>query len=78
MSLDEYVFNTEAHPLQMPLPAGKARPTSFIPTWRVSELDKQLRKIHDDPLERTNDAIGAGTWVQKQLSKLAFAKQNYQ
>lgn len=77
MSLDEYVFNTEAHPLQMPLAKGKTQPESYTPTWQPSYLDEQLRQLHDDPMETDSNAVGTGTWVQKQLSKLAFAKQNY-
>lgn len=76
MSLDEYVFNTEAHPLQMPLRKGQTSPTSYSPTWQLSYLDEQLRQQHDDPMETDSNTVGTGTWVQKQLSSLAFVKQN--
>lgn len=77
LSLDEYVFNTEAHPLQLPLSNSKTHPESFTPSWQASRLDEQLQQIHDDPMEADSNAVGTGTWVQKQLSKLAFAKYDH-
>lgn len=75
LSLDEYVFNTEAHPLQLPLSKGRSQPASFVPTWQPSLLDEELRQLHDDPMEMNNNTTGTGTWVQKHLEHAAFVKQ---
>lgn len=70
LSLDEYVFNTEGHPLRLPLPAGKEAPSSFTPTWRLNKLDKDLTERYSDPLELDREVVGRGTFVQQMLIKV--------
>jgi mannosyl-oligosaccharide alpha-1,2-mannosidase len=70
LSLDEYVFNTEGHPLRLPLPTGQVAPSSFTPTWRLSKLDRELTERYSDPLEQDREVVGRGTFVQQLLIKV--------
>jgi mannosyl-oligosaccharide alpha-1,2-mannosidase len=65
ISLDDYVFNTEAHPFLIPQPKSSPRRE---PLWSGPEAELES--------EGFVEQIGEGTWVQKwarviQASKLA-------
>jgi len=66
LSLDEYVFNTEAHPLRVPLKPQQTTPVSFIPSWQLSAIDGELQQLYRNPAH-TSDHIGGGTPAQLHL-----------
>ena len=66
LSLDEYVFTTEAHPVRLPLP-GYAAPKSFQPTWKESEYDDEIMKTFASPYADDASAVGVGTPTQMYL-----------
>lgn len=70
VSLDDYVFNTEAHPLK--LPTADSAP-SFTPSWKPSKLDDELAERYKDP-EHPSDFVGGGTSVQLELLSLEVSK----
>ncbi|GAA5940310.1 glycoside hydrolase family 47 protein [Sporobolomyces koalae] len=68
ISLDDFVFNTEAHPFMIPKLASSTSPRHFEPLWSGPEPELEEQGFVDQ--------IGEGTWVQKwsrvlQASKLA-------
>ncbi|GAA5859607.1 hypothetical protein JCM8547_006161 [Rhodosporidiobolus lusitaniae] len=58
MSLDEWVFSTEAHPFWIPKPGKVRSPVAF---WEGPEEEEQAGGAGGDFVEQ----MGEGTWVQK-------------
>ncbi|KAK4057558.1 hypothetical protein OIO90_001203 [Microbotryomycetes sp. JL221] len=56
ISLDDWVFNTEAHPLRIP----KAKPTKFTSLWAGPEQDE----FDTTPTPTFVSTTGEGSWVQ--------------
>lgn len=67
LSLDEFVLNTEAHPLRLPIQGPL---TSWTSPWTETEEDTMLARDYADPSQESYEAVGMGTAVQQQLCQV--------